>query len=289
MTNKRNKSLPCLMVMAAVLLSAFAVGGPQAMDYWTANAERSGVVYAGNGREAAVLCMQGRKVVMQVQVDPAAGFSYKARFFNVDPDLTKKGRVTADVGGDSSPAPQVNGRPVRCDFPSSVVFDGMLTLVYPESEGVVPVRTVYPSLRNPVIFDEWQLRNATDKPLTVDFSMPGEVKLATEKTLLVWTRQGPASTVVEPGGTLSMVLYGLSKFLLFQGDRAAAEEMWPLIEFAAASVLRHTTADGIVASETDEMEDRYPTGQANLQCVEGPSPFLPASRNSMTLGSGRPC
>jgi hypothetical protein len=412
MTNKRNKNLPCLMVMAAMLLSAYSAGGPQAINYWTANAERSGVVQAGNGREAVVLCMQGRKVVMQVQVDRAVGLSYKARFFNVDPDLTKKGRVMAEVGGDSNPALQVNGRLLRCDFPSSVAFDGMLTLVYPESEGIVPVRTVYPSLRNPVIVDEWQLRNATDKPLTVDFSMPGEVKSATEKILLVWTRQGPASTVVQPGGTVSMVsclrvqskdgpdtnpavdvaaehaarralaeaawrgpgrletpeplldlafalqklhvlecpietykgvithngsltyspgiwandpveyssplfpffgdaelnratmnmyrvwldhcrqngivpfpgsfegpalkltqyergddamvLYGLSKFLLFQGDRAAAEEMWPLIEFAAASVLKHITADGVVASETDEMEGRYLTGQANL-------------------------
>ena len=61
-----------------------------------------------------------------------------------------------------------------------------------------------------------------------------------------------------------MVLYGLSKFLLFQGDRAAAEELWPLIEYAAASVLGHTAADGIVASQTDEMEGRYPTGKANL-------------------------
>jgi hypothetical protein len=55
----------------------------------------------------------------------------------------------------------------------------------------------------------------------------------------------------------------LSKFLLFQGDRAAAEELWPLIEFSAASVLRHTT-NGIIASRTDEMEGRYPTGEANL-------------------------
>jgi hypothetical protein len=57
MTDKRNKNLPCLTVMAAVLLSALAAGGPQAMDYWTANAERSGVVHAGNGREAVVLSM----------------------------------------------------------------------------------------------------------------------------------------------------------------------------------------------------------------------------------------
>jgi len=45
MTNKRNKNLPCLTVMAAMLLSAFAAGGPQAMDYWTADAERSGGLF----------------------------------------------------------------------------------------------------------------------------------------------------------------------------------------------------------------------------------------------------
>lgn len=65
-------------------------------------------------------------------------------------------------------------------------------------------------------------------------------------------------------GDDAMVLYGLSKFLLFQGDRPAAEELWPLIEASAASVLKNTTADGIVASRTDEMEGRYPTGKANL-------------------------
>ena len=45
---------------------------------------------------------------------------------------------------------------------------------------------------------------------------------------------------------------------------ARRQELWPLIEFGAASVLRHTTAEGIIASETDEMEGRYPTGTANL-------------------------
>jgi hypothetical protein len=65
-------------------------------------------------------------------------------------------------------------------------------------------------------------------------------------------------------GDDAMVLYGLAKFLLFQGDRAAAGEMWPLIEFSAQSVQRNTRDDGIVASKTDEMEGRYPTGDANL-------------------------
>ncbi len=70
--------------------------------------------------------------------------------------------------------------------------------------------------------------------------------------------------VQQERGDDAMVLYGLSKFLLFLGDPRAAEEMWPLIEFSARSVNSHLTSDGIIASETDEMEGRYPTGDANL-------------------------
>jgi len=77
--------------------------------------------------------------------------------------------------------------------------------------------------------------------------------------------EGPSLKLTQRDrGDDAMILYGLSKFLLFQGDRAAAAELWPLIEFSAASVLSHTTSEGIVASRTDEMEDRYPTGTANL-------------------------
>lgn len=70
--------------------------------------------------------------------------------------------------------------------------------------------------------------------------------------------------VQQQRGDDAMVLYGLSKFLLFLGDRKALEEMWPLIEFSAQSVQSHLTSDGIIASKTDEMEGRYPTGDANL-------------------------
>jgi hypothetical protein len=70
--------------------------------------------------------------------------------------------------------------------------------------------------------------------------------------------------VQQERGDDAMVLYGLSKFLLFLGDPEAAAEMWPLIEFSAQSVKGHLTKEGIIASETDEMEGRYPTGNANL-------------------------
>lgn len=409
MKDKRFATLYGLMFAAAATLSAFA-GEPTTTHRWTLDPTRHGILHTGS--EPAVLNMQGRKVVMQVRVDPTAGLSYSARFFHVDPDLTKKGQVTAEVKADSYPALQANGQPLRFGAPSTVAFDGMLTVTYPAIEGMVATRTVYGSQRNPAVIEEWRLRNTAGQPRTVDFQAFATVTAATENTVLVRTGRGPASTVVEPGGTLSlaiyvqarpkdgpdtnaildvtaehtarhaiteaawqgpgrletpeplldhafalqklhvlecpietikgvivhngslryspgiwandpveyssplfpffgdaelnraamnmyrvwldhcrqngivpfpgsfegpalkltqrergddaMVLYGLSKFLLFQGDRAAAEEMWPLIEFAAASVLAHTTADGIVASRTDEMEGRYPTGAANL-------------------------
>jgi hypothetical protein len=65
-------------------------------------------------------------------------------------------------------------------------------------------------------------------------------------------------------GDDAMVLYALPKFLMFLGNRRAAEELWPLVEFSAKSVDNHKTEDGVIASRTDEMEGRYPTGSANL-------------------------
>jgi hypothetical protein len=75
----------------------------------------------------------------------------------------------------------------------------------------------------------------------------------------------PELRLVQRGrGDDAMLLYSLPKFLMFLGDRKAAEELWPLIQFSAKSVEKHKTADGIIASRTDEMEGRYPTGRANL-------------------------
>jgi hypothetical protein len=286
----------------------------------------------------------------------------------------------------------------------------LLTLTYPASEGVLVTRTVYPSMSRAVVFDEWQVRNATDKPVIVSVAPVVKASPVDDQVTIVQSSAGLEAAPVKPGTEVSfitsvaarltaephvllntnaeraarralaeaawrgpgrletpepqlnvafalqkfhvlecpmetikglithngsliyspgvwandpveyssplfpffgdpelnrasmnmyriwqdhcrqigivpfpgsfegpalkltqrergddaMVLYGLSKFLLFQGERAAAAELWPLIEFSAASVFKHTTAEGIVASQTDEMEDRYPTGNANL-------------------------
>ena len=383
---------------------------PATGDFWVADTAGR-ITHDCNAKDPLVLCMQGRKLVMQVQVDRVAGFSYKASFYNVRrADDSSNHKLLFVSGRDSTPQVRVNDQLMQCEFPSSVAFDGLLTLTYPVSAGVVITRTVYPSMTRAALIDEWQLRNTTDKPVTVTVAANRRVNPVDEKITIVLNHPGVQSIAVNPGedvtftssvqarmaadpdivldtnaeraarravaeaawrgpgrletpepqlnvafalqkfhvlecpmetikgvithngsliyspgiwandpveysspvfpffgdpelnrasmnmyrvwqdhcqqhgivpfpgsfespalrltqkerGDDAMMLYGLSKFLLFQGDRAAAAELWPLIEFSAASVLSHTTADGVVASQTDEMEDRYPTGKANL-------------------------
>ena len=393
-----------LMVSAPACLAA---ADPAAADYWVRD-DAGRITHTWTGNERLVMCMQGRKVVMQVDSSSDKGLSYKAHFFNVKRGSFKK--VLFDVGRELIPDVRVNGRPLKTEFPSSATFDGVLTFAYPEREGVVVRRTIYPSNTKALIIEEWQLRNITAKPVTVTVAPARKENAGNDDTAVVWNAMGAEATSVKPGsvfsfsiclqarlaadpdlvvdvkaerrargawaeaawrgpgrletpepaldlafalqkfhvlecpvetyrgvithngsltyspgvwandpveyssplfpffgdaelnsaglnmyriwldycrekgihpfpgsfegcglkltqrerGDDSMVLYGLSKFLLFLGDRKAAGEMWPLIEFSAASVLEHTTAEGIIASQTDEMEGRYPTGKANL-------------------------
>ena len=397
--------------MAAAVASRAAAAEPAPAAFWEADAAGCRITHACGGKEPLVLCMQGRKVVMQVQVDSTKGFTYKACFYNVrrEPEPNNK-KILFEAGRDSNPEVRVNDQLLRCEFPSSVTFDGLLTLTYPASEGVLVTRTVYPSMSQAVVFDEWQVRNTTDKPVIVSVAPVVKASPVDDQVTIVQSSAGLEAAPVKPGTEVSfttsvaahltaapqvlldanaeraarralaeaawrgpgrletpepqlnvafalqkfhvlecpmetikglithngsliyspgvwandpveyssplfpffgdpelnrasmnmyriwqdhcrqhgivpfpgsfespalkltqkergddaMVLYGLSKFLLFQGERAAAAELWPLIEFSAASVLKHTTAEGIVASQTDEMEDRYPTGTANL-------------------------
>lgn len=396
-----------LLAMAASWSSGLAAPVPAPADFW-ARDKPGRITHTGTGAEPLVICLQGRKVVMQVHSDRTNGFSYTARFFNLLKEVEKK-KALFVAGRESSPEVRVNDQPWQSEFPSSVTFDGLLTLTYPAAGGVVVTRTVYPSMTKALVIEEWQARNITGKRVAVTVAPARIVKPVGEDIAIVWNCPGVKTAAVKAGGVLSfatcvqarlaaepdlavnvaaergarralaeaawsgpgrletpepaldvafalqkfhvletpietikgvithngsltyspgiwandpveysspvfpffgdaalnrasmnmyrvwqeycqekgiipfpgsfegpglklvqrergddaMVLYGLSKFLLFQGDRTAAEELWPLIEFSAASVLRHTT-NGIIASRTDEMEGRYPTGKANL-------------------------
>lgn len=396
---------------ALIPLAVFLLTGPAtADDFWTR--EQDGRIthsFAASG-PPVVLCMQGRKVVMQVEVDPAKGCTHQTRVFNVPAGRVDKGRAIFAGGAELTPGILIEGKTAGFVAPMKADFNGMLTLTYPERDGVSATRTLYPSMTRALVLDEWRLTNTGEKEIQVSVN-PGRIERTEgEKVIMIWQSPAVETTSLKPGAALTfhaslqarlagepdhpedvaaeraarqalveaawngsgrletpdrdldtayalqkfhvlecpiethrgvithngsltyspgvwandpveyssplfpffgdsalneaamnmyrvwldhcrkhgadpfpgsfehaalkltqkgrgddaMVLYGLSKFLLFQGDRAAAEEMWPLIGFSAESVRRNTRADGVVASQTDEMEDRYPTGDANL-------------------------
>lgn len=83
----------------------------------------------------------------------------------------------------------------------------------------------------------------------------------------------PSSIIAEGTGTwggagdrgdAAMVAYGASRFALALGGRETAEELWPLIEWCLEYCRRRTTEEGAIASDSDELEGRFPSGEANL-------------------------
>lgn len=65
-------------------------------------------------------------------------------------------------------------------------------------------------------------------------------------------------------GDAAMYLYGASRFALTVGDRAIAKELWPAIRWCAEYCERKKNAAGVIASDRDELEGRFPSGDANL-------------------------
>ncbi len=65
-------------------------------------------------------------------------------------------------------------------------------------------------------------------------------------------------------GDAAMLAYGASRYCLERGDKAIAQEVWPLIEWCLEYCHRRLNEHGVVASEGDELEHRLPSGNANL-------------------------
>lgn len=65
-------------------------------------------------------------------------------------------------------------------------------------------------------------------------------------------------------GDAAMIAYGAARFALSQGDRKIAEELWPLIEWCLEYNKRKLNSEGVVTSDSDELEGRFPSGDANL-------------------------
>lgn len=87
---------------------------------------------------------------------------------------------------------------------------------------------------------------------------------------------------------LSPVLaYGAGRYALQTGDTRTAEALWPLIEWTLEYCRRKLNEHGVVASEADELEKRFPAGDANL-CTS--SLYYDALRSAAWLAeqTGRP-
>lgn len=65
-------------------------------------------------------------------------------------------------------------------------------------------------------------------------------------------------------GDAAMYLYGASRFFLTCGDPDVAREFYPAILWCREYCLRQKTEDGVIASDSDELEGRFTHGNVNL-------------------------
>lgn len=82
-------------------------------------------------------------------------------------------------------------------------------------------------------------------------------------------------------GDAAMIAYGAARYALSRGDKAEAEKLWPLIEWMLEYCKRQLNEGGVVASDSDELENRFPAGKANL-CTS--SLYYDALRSAAYLG-----
>lgn len=65
-------------------------------------------------------------------------------------------------------------------------------------------------------------------------------------------------------GDQAMIAYGASRFALAYGNADSARKLWPLIQWCLEYSRRHINSKGVVESNSDELEGRFPSGKANL-------------------------
>ena len=65
-------------------------------------------------------------------------------------------------------------------------------------------------------------------------------------------------------GDQAMIAYGASRYALTYGNIDSAKKLWPLITWCLEYSRRHINQQGVVTSDADELEGRFPAGKANL-------------------------
>lgn len=65
-------------------------------------------------------------------------------------------------------------------------------------------------------------------------------------------------------GDGAMIAYGAARYALEKANIEEAHQLWPLIEWCLEFCKRKLNAQGVVRSDSDELEGRFPSGEANL-------------------------
>lgn len=65
-------------------------------------------------------------------------------------------------------------------------------------------------------------------------------------------------------GDAAMIAYGAARYALVSGDTKKAAQLWSLIEWCLEYCRRKLNKEGVVTSDSDELEGRFPSGNANL-------------------------
>jgi len=88
-------------------------------------------------------------------------------------------------------------------------------------------------------------------------------------------------------GDMAMIAYGAGRYALANRNADSARGLWPLIEWCLEYLKRKLNTNGVVASNSDELEGRFPAGNANLNTS---SLYYDALRSAVLLGKeiGRP-
>lgn len=86
-------------------------------------------------------------------------------------------------------------------------------------------------------------------------------------------------------GDAAMYAYGAALFALALGDKNVVIELWPAIVWCLNYCERQKNKDGVIASDSDELEGRFPSGSANLStsCLAYAG-YVYGSRLALELG-----
>ncbi|MCG8307197.1 MAG: hypothetical protein MI975_07365 [Cytophagales bacterium] len=92
----------------------------------------------------------------------------------------------------------------------------------------------------------------------------GEINPEYEKIRYSFEIEGLVKPFLKDRGDAAMIAYGAAHYAMALGDEETANELWPLIEWCLEYCNRQLNEEGVVMSESDEMEGRIETGNANL-------------------------